>query len=519
MGDICVLVVEDEAIVSKDIQMRLRDLGYVVPAVAHNGKDAIRLAAELAPDLILMDIRINGGMDGIETAAAIRARQDIPVIYLTAYADQQTVQRAKITAPMGYLVKPFQDRDLNIAIEMGIYRGQMQKQLVESERRFRQMCELLPQCLTEMNESGNVTYINPAGLKMFGYAEINLQAGVNVLDLVADEDHTRVMQQMHQILEGQELRSTEFVAIRKDKTSFPIMVYPGPLLRDRQIRGVRAIVVDITDQKRAENERARLKVLEEMDRLKTVLLASVSHELRTPLTAIKGLASTLIQPDVKWDDETQMEFLQEICQSVDRLTHIVNDLIEMSQMEAGTMKLDVKQSRLSSILGQIDHQLQTLTREHRFEINVPSDLPAVNTDEVRIGQVITNLIANAAAYSDKGTRITLEAGRVDGKLKVDVADQGIGIPKEALHSVFERFQRLESARKRRSKGVGLGLAIAKKIIEQHGGKIWVESEEGRGSRFSFTIPIAERAEFVRDVEASLSHAVPAPESIQTGIKG
>ena len=120
MTDICILVVEDEAIVARDLQMRLRDLGYLVPAIAHTGNDAVRLAEELVPDLILMDIRLIGKMDGIEAAAIIREQRDIPVIYLTAFADQKTVERAKITAPMGYLVKPFQDRDLKIAIEMAI---------------------------------------------------------------------------------------------------------------------------------------------------------------------------------------------------------------------------------------------------------------------------------------------------------------------------------------------------------------------------------------------------------------
>ena len=505
MADVHVLVVEDEAIVARDIQMRLRDLGYLVPAIAHTGNEAVILAEEVVPDLILMDINLSGKMDGIEAAAIIREQRDIPVIYLTAYTDQETVQRAKITVPMGYLVKPFQDRDLKIAIEMAIYRGHLERQLSDSERRFRQMCELLPQCLCELDEAGNITYANKAGLEMFGYLTVDLQKGLNILDLLVEDDHSRLKKEMQQILEGQKLNSTEFTAIRQDGTLFPIVIYPGPIVQARRICGILAIAVDITDEKQAELERARLKALEEADRLKTILLASVSHELRTPLASIKGLASTLIQPDVVWNDETQLEFLRDICHSVDRLTRIVDDLIGMSQLEAGTMKLDIRRSTLSCILAQISRQIEAATGEHEFEIHVPSDLPSIRADEVRIGQVITNLIANAVAYSDKGTKITLQADLAEGRLKIDVTDTGIGIPREALASVFDRFQRLENAAVRRRSGVGLGLAISRKIIEHHGGEIWVESEEGQGSRFSFTIPIAEATDFVQDMESSLSH--------------
>ena len=514
MTDICILVVEDEAIVARDLQMRLRDLGYLFPSIAHTGNDAVRLAEELVPDLILMDIRLIGKMDGIEAAAIIREQRDIPVIYLTAFADQKTVERAKITAPMGYLVKPFQDRDLKIAIEMAIYRGQLERQLSDSERRFRRMCELLPQCLCEMDRTGNITYANQAGLEMFGYLAVDLQRGLNILELLVEEDHSRVMKEMRQILEGQKLSSTEFTAIRKDGTVFPIVVYPGPIVQDRRICGILAIAVDITDHKQAERERTRLQALEEADRVKTIILASVSHELRTPLASIKGLASTLVQPDVVWDDETQKEFLQDICDSVDRMTHIVSDLIEMSQLEAGTMKLDIKRSKLSSILNQINRQLQSMTSEHELEINVPSDLPEIRADDVRIGQVITNLITNAAAYSDKGTRITLRADMVAGRLRIAVADEGIGIPKESLCSVFDRFQRLEDAAIRRRCGVGLGLAISRKIIEYHEGEIWVESGEGQGSRFTFTIPVIQESDFAQDVETTLINSIPTPESTE-----
>jgi two-component system sensor histidine kinase KdpD len=239
---------------------------------------------------------------------------------------------------------------------------------------------------------------------------------------------------------------------------------------------------------------SRAEALEELDKLRTALLASVSHELRTPLTAIKGIASSLTQPDVVWDAETQRDFLNTIERESDILTRIVEDLMKMSQIEAGLLTLEKKRSRVSSIVSQLRNQLRALGKNHQIEIKVPRRLPAVYVDEVRVGEVITNLIANAAAYSDPGTKITLEARRLPGEIVISVSDEGIGIPEEHLEKVFDRFYRLESGVARRRGGTGLGLAICKGIVEQHGGRIWAESTVGKGSKFSFSLPIMENLE-------------------------
>lgn len=237
------------------------------------------------------------------------------------------------------------------------------------------------------------------------------------------------------------------------------------------------------------DEASRAEALEELDRLRTELLASVSHELRTPLTAIKGIAGTLVQSDVEWDTATQKDFLETIDRETDTLTHIVDDLMEMSQLEAGIMKMEKKPSKISSIVRQLSEQLKTTTLKHVFESNVPSDLPSIYADEIRIGEVIVNLVANAASYSEKGTRILLDAQQVDGHIVVNVTDQGIGIIPEHIDKVFDRFYRLESGIARRRGGTGLGLSICKGIVEAHDGNIWVASSPSGGSKFSFSLPI------------------------------
>jgi PAS domain S-box-containing protein len=239
-------------------------------------------------------------------------------------------------------------------------------------------------------------------------------------------------------------------------------------------------------------EASRAEALEELDHLRTELLASVSHELRTPLTSIKGLASSLTQPDVEWDEDTQNDFLRIIDRESDILTHIIEDLMQMSQMEAGIMKMDMAKSTISAIVSQLSANLANLIKKHQFEIEIPRNLPQVYVDQIRIGQVITNMVSNAASYSEEGTRIVLEAGKVNGEVVISVTDQGIGISSQHIDKVFDRFYRLESGVARRRGGTGLGLSICKGIAEEHGGRIWVTSKPGQGSKFSFSLPIIEK---------------------------
>jgi len=235
---------------------------------------------------------------------------------------------------------------------------------------------------------------------------------------------------------------------------------------------------------------SRTREMEETDRLRAAFLASISHEIRTPLTSIKGLSSTLVQPDVKWDSETQKEFLITIDHESNRLLRIVEDMLDMSMIEAGAMKLAQDVANIRSIISGTKGLIENLASDHHLEVILPDESPPVFVDEIRIGQVITNLIQNAAAYSPEGTQITLEAQVSADKMIISVTDEGEGIPSEYSEQVFDRFYRLEENTKRRKSGTGLGLAICKGIVEAHGGAIWFESTQGQGTRFIFTLPIA-----------------------------
>ena len=229
--------------------------------------------------------------------------------------------------------------------------------------------------------------------------------------------------------------------------------------------------------------------LREVDRLRSELLANVSHELRTPLASIKGYASTLLRTDVKWSVKQQKDFLETIDSETDRLTKLINDILDMSRIEGGALKLRLEQNRVSEILGHIMSHLNILAENHQLKINIPKKLPAVLADEMRIGQVISNLVDNATKFSPTGSEINISAYRDKNKVVVSVTDHGKGMTKDITDKLFNRFYQAEDVVTGRKNGTGLGLAICRGIIESHGGKIWVESKVGVGSTFNFSLPV------------------------------
>lgn len=243
----------------------------------------------------------------------------------------------------------------------------------------------------------------------------------------------------------------------------------------------------------AEQERIAREKAEAADRLKLDFLAMISHELRTPLTAIKGFATTLLADDVVWDTASQQEFLSIISQDSDRLTDLIEQLLDLSRLEAGRFSIQLSTFQLSECLPPIMAQLEMLTHKHELKVAVPNNLAPVLADCKRTGQVVANLVDNAAKYAPPGTIITLTACQIEDHVQVEVTDQGPGIPLEQRSIVFETFRQLESKFAHTGKGAGLGLAICKRLVEAQGGEIWVADSDGIGTKMVFTIPLAREA--------------------------
>jgi signal transduction histidine kinase len=204
---------------------------------------------------------------------------------------------------------------------------------------------------------------------------------------------------------------------------------------------------------------------------------------------IKGSANSLLQPDVIFDEQTRREFLVSIDKDADTLTRLVDDLLMISRLEADALEVRKKPNRLIDVICAIKDGLENLTLKHRLHIDIPEVIPTVEIDEGRIGEVLTNLVENAVKFSDDDTNIYIQALYKGDEVLISVADEGIGIPPELHQKIFERFFQGEGRKAGRRKGTGLGLAICQGIIEAHGGKIWVESQPGKGAKFSFSLPV------------------------------
>jgi PAS domain S-box-containing protein len=234
-------------------------------------------------------------------------------------------------------------------------------------------------------------------------------------------------------------------------------------------------VVDITRFRQAEE-------------LKSTFVSVVSHELKTPVALIKGYAETLSREDAHWDQDTMRDSLSVITEEADRLTHLIDSLLEASRIQAGGLKLEPTDVHLGRLAEKVVEGLRTQTSSHTFELDFPPDLPPVWGDPERLREVLSNLVSNAVKYSPNGGMVWI-GGRADQTgVTVYVADQGIGIPPEEQTRIFDRFHRVESGLHRRTEGTGLGLYLVKAIVEAHGGRVWVESAPGRGSIFMFTLP-------------------------------
>lgn len=229
--------------------------------------------------------------------------------------------------------------------------------------------------------------------------------------------------------------------------------------------------------------------LREVEALRSTFLSMLGHELQTPLAIIKGYTSTLVRGDAEWNKETLREGLHVIEEETDRLSRLMNGLLLASRIEVGALTLKREPVLLSSLASRVVRKLQTVTTIHSFEIDFEPDFPQVLADAEQMEQVLTNLVDNAIKYSPEGGKITI-AGRVSDKhVEITVTDEGIGIPSRDLERIFQRFQRADSKLVQKVRGVGLGLYICKYVVEAHGGTIGVISKLGKGSRFTFTLPI------------------------------
>lgn len=528
-----ILIVEDENIVALNIQKRLTELGYAVTATIPSGETAIQLAAQNPPDLVLMDIKLKGSIDGIEAAARIRSRFQIPVVYLTAYADNETLNRAKLTEPYGYISKPFESRDLCTTIEVALYNHQMERQRREREKWLATTLTSMGDAVITTDSNGLVTFMNPRAEMLTCWKEeevlgnnltqvfqtINAQTrkGVENPVVLALEQGVTVE------LENQTL------LITKNGTEIPIDDSASPIKNENgKILGAVLVFHDITERKQAEaalqginqeleikivesinqlqqaNEQLRLEIAQrqrlekelrlalekerELNELKSRIVATVSHEYRTPLTTILSSTEILEGYNSRLTPERKQQHFQRIKAAVKRMTELVNDVMLINQTITGELEfnptlLDVEQFAHKLVE---NFQRQAAGR-HEIIFEIQGTPVELVLDEKLVELILGNLLSNAIKYSPEGSQVLLKLVIEATDIVFRVSDQGIGIPSSDQAQLFSAFFRASNVGL--IPGVGLGLAIAKECVDLHGGKIDVETEVGVGTTFTLSLPI------------------------------
>jgi len=236
--------------------------------------------------------------------------------------------------------------------------------------------------------------------------------------------------------------------------------------------------------KRAE----QTKAMEEANRLRSELVAALAHDMRTPLASIKGYASALLLDDVEWDEETRVEHLRIIDEEANELQTMIQDLLESSIIDAGLLQIQKEPILIPRLVEQIVGEMTRRTAKHRFVTSFGNEFPIVNADPRRITQVLRNILDNAVKYSPHGGLVVVRGQVAEDEVVISVADEGIGLSPEHLNRLFEKFFRLKLPLGQQVRGSGLGLPVSRTIVESHGGRIWAESELGKGTTIYFSLP-------------------------------
>jgi signal transduction histidine kinase len=237
-----------------------------------------------------------------------------------------------------------------------------------------------------------------------------------------------------------------------------------------------------------QKEAAEVRAIRQLDLLKTQFISQVSHELRSPLTPIIGYSEILSMDD--YPPAQVHEMAVEINRAAEHMQRLVEDLLDLSRIEAGRLRLQPQALDLEDLLRSAARDTARTSSRHNVRVDLPAFLPTIQADRVRVRQVLDNLLSNAVKYSPDGGTVIIQATGHEGEVRIAVSDQGPGIPLEKQPRLFEAFYRVDGELSKKVRGTGLGLAISRHLVELHGGRIWVESQVGRGSTFAFALPIA-----------------------------
>ncbi|MBF0336463.1 MAG: response regulator [Nitrospirae bacterium] len=498
-----ILIAEDEWVIANDIEIRLQEMGYEVVGIVSTAVKAIARATELRPDLVLMDIKLDGEMDGIEAATHIYSRLHIPFVFLTAFSDKKTIERAKLAEPFGYLIKPFKERELQIAVDIALYKHKAEQRLRESQAWLATTFNSICDAVITTDTRTLVTYLNHHATSLTGWsAEAALHRPVRDVFGVMAEDSDRELENPAEVVLRTGAVITYVSGVLRPKLSGNCgRVYiegSAAPIRDNatgDVVGVILLVRDITPQRQA-MERMRLS-----ERLAAIgrMAAGVAHEINTPLTGIIMFTSMMIDR-LSADKSEDREYLELIMESSERCSRVVNGLLRFSStitsnitnVDVNALILDLLQERHKSPQD-IGLPLRKVLRSANLgSVSVTTtfdpEIGHIKADATQIEEVFINILTNAADAMEGTGQLHITTRQVACEqrefVEIEFTDTGRGIEEKHRHRMFEPF----FTTKPFGSSTGLGMSISHGIVKLHGGEITFKSEPGRGTSFFIRLP-------------------------------
>ena len=497
-----IFIVEDEIITARSIAKNIQKIGHKLAGIATSGSQAIQEILVAKPDLVLMDIFLdkNDRQDGISAAAEITSQLNIPIVYLTAHSDQETLERAKTTTPFGYILKPYSKKNLQITIEFALHKHEQEIQLIQKEKLLSTILNATRDGIMATNQTNKVIYMNPAAEELTGWKSIEAQnhSTADIIQVV-DQQTTQPINPIETVLEQGEVLYLDETAIliQKSGQHIPISDSISPILdQSDRISGAVLIFTPrsnswLASQKHHplnSNNLMPVAANQKLNKFGTYLIELLLHELRTPLTVILSTAESLQTYRRKWTVQKQDQGLKRIQQAIGQITRLLNDLTIWDEL--GKRQLTLQQDWLDvvSFSKEILADLE-LINEKNQKLVISSQLTTqfVYIDQDLLRYVLTNLLLNGMKYSAENSTIRLKIALESQCLIFKVENQGIGIPQAEQERIFEPFFRASNASK--IKGNGLGLAIVQEYVNLCGGTITLENNLPAKTIFKVTIPL------------------------------
>jgi len=503
-----ILIVEDEKIVALDIKKTLIEMGHEVPLTVSNGKDCIQSASEHCPDLVLMDIRIKGELDGIATAAILRERFDIPIVYLTAHADDETISRAKSTAPFGYLLKPYKAVELKTVVEIALSKHDMERTIKQREKWLSTSLQAVGDAVIAVNKAGEITFMNATAESVTGYAQQEVEGKklIDVMPLINEQTRELVQSPVIRILkEKKTLNFPSQTSLVTQQSKVPIENAAGITDDDGDLSG--AVIVFKSEEKDRERISEQMAMADRLTSLGT-LVSGIAHEINNPLGVIVANA-TFVAEELEKNkniDQTSMreaiESIRDIQLASERVRKIVSDLKFFSQPQTEISKPIRVHELLEWVLRLTNNQIK-----HCAQLKKNFSASAmIKGSEHRLGQVLINLIVNATqamtSTDYESNVIEVTTYNDDSNVVIEIRDTGCGMSDETMKRIFDPFFTTKPA----GTGTGLGLSISRGIVHSMNGTIDVESCPGKGSTFIVHLPKFDGQHIDSGTDSSLSKA-------------